>query len=393
MKKLAILGGKPIFKNYLPIAFPSLPPFKEVEDKFKEVFLSGMITNAKYVRSLEEKIANYLNVKYVVCVANCTSGLILSLKALKLKGKVIVPSFTFFATAHTLSWNNLTPTFVDCHRETFNINVSFLEEKIDQETSAIMPVHIFGNPVLVEEINKIAQKYSLKVIYDAAHAFGSRYNNSPLAGYGEVEVFSLSPTKPLVAGEGGVVVTNNKEIAEAITMGRDYGNPGDYHCKMVGLNARMTEVNAITALKNLELFPERLAKRKEIANFYISNLKDIPGISFQKIEVNASSCYKDFAIIIDEERFGLNRDELALVLERENISSRKYFFPPVHKQEIYKSKDIPLEGLENTNFISDHILCLPLFAQMKEEEMLSIGEVIKEAHQNTSLIKEVFKER
>lgn len=389
LEKLAILGGEPIFKSFISMVRPSLPSFKDIKDKFKETFSSGLITNAKYVKLLEEKIAQYLNVKYAVCVANCTLGLILGIKALKLKGKVIVPSFTFCASVHALIWNNLTPTFVDCHRETFNIDLTSIEKNITKDTSAIMAVHIFGNPAQVEKLNEVASKYSLKVIYDSAHALGSTYKNKPLAGFGEMEVFSLSPTKTLVAGEGGVVATNNQSLAEEIKIGRDYGNPGNYNCEFVGLNARMLELNAIIALKNLELLPERLVRRENLVKFYLDNLKDIPGISFQKIEKDSSSCYKDFAILVDPDKFGLDRDVLALVLEKENIGHRKYFFPPVHKQNAYKKESIQ-ENLINTNFISEHILCLPLYNHIKEKDILNICRIIKKAHQNASSIKEIL---
>ncbi|MDI6786039.1 MAG: DegT/DnrJ/EryC1/StrS family aminotransferase [bacterium] len=385
--KLAILGGKPVFNSLIPMVRPSLPPFKGIENRLKETFSSGLVTNAKYVELLEKKIAQYLNVKHAVCVANCTLGLILGIKALKLKGKIIVPSFTFCASVHALIWNNLTPIFVDCHQETFNIDLTSIEKYITKDTSAIMAVHIFGNPAQVEELNKIAHKYSLKVIYDAAHAFGSSYKNKPLAGFGEMEVFSLSPTKVLVAGEGGIVATNNKRLADEIRIGRDYGNPGNYNCEFVGLNARMLEISAIIALENLELLPERLVKRKKLINLYLDNLKNIPGISFQKIEKDSSSCYKDFAILIDPAKFGLDRNILALVLEKENISSRKYFFPPVHKQNAYE-KEFIQENLVNTNFISEHILCLPLYNHMKEKDILNICQIIKKAYQYAPSIKE-----
>ena len=257
----AILGGNPVCSKGIPILRPHLPEFNELADSLKEVYQSGQITNGNNVRKFEEKTAEYLGVAHCVAVSSCTAGLMLSAMALNLSGEIIMPSFTFAATGHAMLWNGLKPVFADCLEDTFNIDPHKVEEKISPKTSAVLVTHIFGNPADIESLRDVANKHKLRLVFDAAHAFGSCYQNKKVGRNGDVEIFSLSPTKLLIAGEGGLVTTDDKDLAENIRIGRNYGDPGDYDCKFAGFNSRMTEWNAIIGLKSLNLLERNIARR------------------------------------------------------------------------------------------------------------------------------------
>jgi len=382
-----MLGGNRTFWERIPICRPALPDFSEISEKYAEVFDTGQITNGNHVREFEERTEEYLGVKNAVAVSSCTSGLMLAQKALELKGEVIVPSFTFSATVHSILWNGLKPVFVDCNPETFNLDVKLIREKITDKTCAIMAVYIFGNPPEITKLEEIATEYDLRLIFDAAHAFGSRYHERFAGNFGDVEIFSLSPTKVLVAGEGGIAATNNNELARKIRIGRDYGNPGDYNCEFTGLNARMTEFNAVLGIRNLKNLEDNIAKRNNLADIYRFFLSKIPGISFQKIEKGMRSTYKDFSILIDAEIFGLNRDVIALCLDRENVETKKYYFPPVHIQDACRRAcENDTCVLPATDYISQNILSLPIYSDMTEEEAVKICEVIRKIYEEQEKI-------
>ena len=384
----SVLGGTPSFGEVLPITRPTTADFECVSVIQKEILSSGILTNGKYVKKLEDMVSEYLGVKNVIAVSSCTSGLMLALKVLGLKGEVILPSFTFFATAHAARWNNLSPVFADCSPDTFNIDLDSLRGLITKRTSTLLAVHVFGNPANVEKLEQIAVENDLKLIFDSAHGFGSIYKGKMVGGFGDAEVFSLSPTKLLVAGEGGLVTTNDDVLAEKIRVGRDYGNTGDYDPQLVGLNARMAEFNAALAIKNLETIEFKVQRRNDLASVFMECFEDVPGIFFQKVEKGIRSTYKDLSVIIDENLFGLSRDELAIVLEKENIMTKKYYFPPVHKQRFYRSqkRELPV-----TDKISRNIISLPFYSHMPVHEVEIICDVIKRIHENASQIKNELK--
>jgi dTDP-4-amino-4,6-dideoxygalactose transaminase len=364
MKKPAILGNKPIFKYSFPITLPTTPPWNSLKNKYKDIISSGMLTNSKLVCEFESKIANYLGVKYAVAVSSCTCGLMLVLKVLNLKGEVILPSFTFHATAHSLIWNNLKPIFVDCDLGTFNIDPIEVKKAITSNTCAILAVHIFGNPADVDSLSNIAKKNKLKLIFDAAHGLGSEHNGMHVGTFGDAEVFSLSPTKLLTCGEGGLVATNNKDIADKVRIARNYGDSGNYNCEFSGFNSRMGEFSALLGLEGLKMLDTNVSKRNKIFNLYKRLLINIPGITFQKILPFNKSSFKDISILIEENKFGLNRDVIAKALLAENISVKKYFYPAVHKQKTFLSFVENNRKLVNTNIVSHGSLSLPVYSHI-----------------------------
>lgn len=372
MDKPAILGNEPVFTKdkFVPILRPALPDIKTLMPRLNNAFMTGQITNASNVREFEALSAEYIGVKYCIAVSSCTSGLILVQKCLGLKGEVIVPSFTFHATTHSLLWNNLTPVFVDCREDTFNIDESKIEALVNKKTSAILGVYLYGNPPAMESLKRIAERHKLKLIYDAAHAFGSEYKGAKAGNFGDAEIFSLSPTKLLITGEGGLIATNDKSLADKLKIARNYGDSGDYDCEFPGLNARMAEFNAILGIEGLKIVDNKIKIRNKIAGQYTEFFKNYKGISFQKIEKGNSSTFKDYSIIIDPDVLGIDRDTAAMALEKENIITKKYFYPPVHMQKAYKAW--PGCGLEMTEKLSSSVLSLPIYCSLTHETIEKI---------------------
>jgi dTDP-4-amino-4,6-dideoxygalactose transaminase len=388
----AVLGGIPAFWEKIPICRPTLPEFSEVDEKFSEVFDTGLITNAKYVKEFEEKCEEFLGVRNAVAVANCTSGLMLTMKALDMEGEVIVPSFTFSATVHAILWNGIKPVFVECDPETFNLDTAEIREKVNPKTCAIMGVYVFGNPPDISCLEEIATECDLRLIFDAAHAMGGKYHERHAGNFGDAEVFSLSPTKLVPAGEGGLITTNDDELARRLRIGRDYGNPGNYNCEFVGLNARLTEFSAILGLRNLKDLGTNVLKRNRLVDVYRFFLGKLPGIAFQKVELGTRSTFKDFSILIDPAKFGLDRDAVAFCLEKDNISTKKYYFPPLHRQDTCRG----LNGrngwkLPVTEYVSQNILSLPLYSHMGDEEVVKICEVMQKIYDNREKINRALK--
>jgi dTDP-4-amino-4,6-dideoxygalactose transaminase len=354
----------------IPITKPTLPSFESIKEEIKELFSTGMVTNHKYVAQLECAIQAHLGVKHAIAVSSCTSGLMLVMKALELKGNVIVPSFTFSASGHAIVWNGLTPKFVEIDPTTQLLDLRSVREAIDEETSAIMAVHMFGCPAPVQELQGIAKEHNLKLIFDAAHAMGAKLNSTYVGGFGDAEVFSCSPTKLFVTGEGGIVTTNNDELARKIRIGRVYGDPGDYNCEFPGLSARMGEFNALLGLKSLEILEENIERRNDLAQAYKQQLQNIPGIGFQKILPELRSTFKDFSITINPKVFGMDRDQLSEELLKEGIQTKKYFYPPLHEQKAYSQlKEIYQNKLPVTQEVSRAVLSLPLYSHMTTEEV------------------------
>jgi len=370
----AIHGGQPVFEKPFRFCRPLLPSLGNAVKYYEKSFKTGSITNATTVEHLEAAVAERLEVRYCVAVSSCTSGLMMVLRALGLTGEVIIPSFTFFATGHALLWNGLRPVFADCDEKTWNVDPVDVERKISERTSAILAVHLYGNPCDVDELTRLACRRHLKLIFDAAHGFGSYHRGHPVGQFGDAEVFSLSPTKLLVAGEGGLVTTNDATLARTIRGMRNYGDVGVYDPEWLGMNARMPEFNAALALAGLPLVEAKIARRNWIANKYTSLLSQLPGLRFQRVLSENVSTYKDYSIHITSETFGMSRDALAEALSAEGIETKKYFYPPVHKQRLYAPFDGPEQaGLDRTNFITDGILSLPMYESLPEPTVEGIA--------------------
>lgn len=378
----ALLGGEPAFPEGLPLVRPTITDPAGIGGAVEKILRSGVLTNGPYVRELEAKVADYLGVDHCVAVASCTSGLMLVIRASGITGEVVVPSFTFSATAHAVAWNGARVRFADVDGKSLTLSPASVEEVIGPDTEAILGVHVYGTPCDTDALSIVARRHGLRLFFDAAHAFGSRHNGAAIGAFGDAEVFSLSPTKVLVAGEGGLITTNDAELAERCRIGRDYGNPGDYDCLFVGLNARMSEFHAATALASLETIEDQVARRNRLAEIYQRELSDLPGISFPEVSEGDRSTYKDFTILVEPDEFGIDVSRLAEALAAEGIDSRRYYVPLVHEMRAYREAARGDGHVPVSHAVAGQVLTLPMWGGMTDAHPLrvamAIGRIWKE---------------
>jgi dTDP-4-amino-4,6-dideoxygalactose transaminase len=376
--RVEIGARSPVFPTLLPIVDPEGVPGEEFLEAVRGILKSKQLTNGAYVRKFEEAAAEYLGVAHCVAVSSCTAGLLLVLKSLELRGEVILPSFTFHATAHAVVWNGLTPVFADCDAKTFCVAPQAVRAQVSNRTAAILAVHLFGNPVAVRELEEIAAELQIPLIFDAAHAFGSLSHGRHVGGFGTAEVFSFSPTKLVVAGEGGLVATRDARLAERLRAARNYGDAGNCDPEIVGVNARMSEMHAAMALHSLVGLDVRIERRNQIRTRYERNLGDVAGLRFQEVSEGGRSTFKDFSVIVDEKEFGHSRDWLLELLRVENIGARKYFSPPVHRQKLYSAM-WDRRALPVTDLVSDGVVSLPIYSSLTDESVDKVCKVIRRA--------------
>ena len=385
----AVLGGEAVFGPALPMASPRLPDPDKLLPKFREILETGQLTKGRALETFENSAAEYLGVKHCIGVSSCTSGLMLCLQQLKRKikptqsHKIAVPSFTFMASITALIWAGLEPVFVEVEPESMNICLDDLRTVLSSEKLAgILPVHCFGNPIATTEIESLSNEFGTSLIFDAAHGFGSTHQEKKLGNGGWAEVFSLTPTKIIVAGEGGLIATQDPDLAKALKTGREYGNDGNYDTVFPGINARLSELHATLACGSLAMVEEIVAERNRSAQSMMKALEDIPGLSFQKITPESRTTYKDFTLQVDPERFGLSRDQLAQALLLEGIPSRKYFSPPCHRHQAFQS--FSNRPLPQTDRVAQRCLSLPLLNRDDSSE--GIGRAFRKLHENSQKI-------
>lgn len=366
-------------KKTVPITRPTLEPFSAYAPLFRKTIESGMLTTAAHVREFEQRAAQYLGVKYCVATSSCTAGLMLVCKGLGLTGEVIVPSFTFSASALPLVWNNLTPVFADIDPETYTLDPKEAEKRITKKTSAILVTHVFGIPAHVKALQALARKHKLKLIFDAAHAFGSSLNGVKVGNFGDAEVFSCSPTKVLTTGEGGIVATNNAELAEFVRKGRNYGDDGSNDILFTGLSARMPELNAAIGLRSLAKLSTNLKRRRAAARQLTAAFMKIePRLRFQAVPKGVETTYKDLSVRIDPGVLGYTRDDLYDFFASQGIMTRKYFYPPLHTMRAYKSYHVSDRALPVTDRIASSVLSLPLYSHLAKGDIQRIIKAFKD---------------
>lgn len=364
------------FKKPIYIVRPLLPSLKMVNKKIKEIWESKWLTNMGIQhQTLESELKKYLNVPYLTLFCNGTIALQLAFQALNLKGEVITTPFTFAATVNALYQNNLKPIYCDIKSEDFNINPENIEELITSETSAILPVHVFGNPCDIEEISRIAEDNNLKVIYDAAHCFGIKYRNKGIGNYGDISMFSFHATKIFHTIEGGALTYNNAELKEQLSLLKNFGIKNEEEVIIPGTNAKMNEVQAAIGLLNLKLVNNEIMKRKKLVSIYKDNLKNIDGIKHLEEKEDTVSNYQYFPILINPKKFKFNRDQIYVYLKKYNVYPRKYFYPLCTDYKF--SKLDPSNRIPNAEKISNQILCLPLYGELTQNEVEKICEILK----------------
>lgn len=391
MEKPAIFGNSPVFDKRLGIVSPRLPRLEQIQDSLGEALRTGQLTNhAFHVPQFEKALSDRLKMPHVVAVANATLGLVLALEALKRDGEVILPSFTYCATAHALYWSRHMPVFVDILPDTFTIDPAAVEAAITPNTAAIMAVHIYGHPCEIEALQQIAKRHGLPLLFDSAHAFGSLYRDKPIGQFGNAEIFSFHATKVFPVGEGGCITTHDQNLADHLKLSRKFGDPGDENTLFPGMNAKMQEFNAIIGLEMLKVLDEHITNRHRYAAYLIERLGQVPGITFQTIRPYVFTNYQNFVILVDETEFGLSRDQLFNALVAENITARKYFYPPLHWHEAYA--DYRSMSLSVTERVASQVLCLPFYSEMTQEMLDGICRAIENIHNFASQVKRALHE-
>jgi dTDP-4-amino-4,6-dideoxygalactose transaminase len=385
MTDLALLGGQPAFPEGLPFFRPATPPLERVTARLAPSYERGVLTNGPLVRELEAAAAERLGVPEVVAVASCTTGLMLAFQALARPGTaVVMPSFTFSATAHAARWAGAVPRFAECDAASCQLDLADAATRLEG-ASVLVGTHVFGAPCAPEEVEKVGRAAGLAVVFDAAHGLGATRAGRPVGSFGDAEVFSLSPTKPMTAGEGGLVAVRDPELAASIRLGVDYGNPGDYDTRFAGLNARMSELHAAVALESLAELDEHLAIRRRLAARYQEALAAVPGIRPQAVDPGDASTWKDFTVIVDEDVYGLDRDAVAAALKAEGVDTRPYFHPPVHRQRAYA--DLGTPPLPVTDWVSARVVSLPLWRDMPPAAVDRVVELLARFHEQADAVR------
>lgn len=340
---------------------------------------SYWLTNdGDYVRELESKLAEYLNVEHCIAMCNGTVALELAVRATGMTGNVLVPAMTFIATAHALQWQQIRPVFVDIDPHGLNICPKAAESMIDDETSGILGVHLYGRPCDIKSLSKLADKYDLRLVFDAAHAFGSSYEGRKLGGFGDCEVFSFHATKVFNTFEGGAVTTNNAELAEKLRLMRNFGFEGEDAVSYIGTNGKMAEINAAMGLTNLEHIESFIDVNLQNYRAYRAGLNNLPGIRLIDYDEKESNNYQYVIIEIDEKHAGCTRDQLKNHLSDHGVIARRYFYPGCHRMEPYRTL-YPDAGtnLPATEAFSEMMLALPTGTQINAEEVGEICQLIR----------------
>lgn len=358
---------------------PSLPPLEEFFPYLQKIWDSGVITNGgQFHQQLEQELCQYLGVKHLSLFSNGTIALVTALQALQIKGEVITTPYSFVATAHSLLWNNIKPVFVDIDPGTLNIDPSKIEAAITPDTTAIMPVHCYGNPCDVDEIERIAQKHHLKVIYDAAHAFGVQCHCGSVLNHGDLSILSFHATKVFNTFEGGAIISPDAETKKHIDQLKNFGFIDEVTVTSAGINGKMSEINAAFGLLQLKYLEEAMARRKQVDRLYREKLGNIKGVTFPRLTPNAVQNYSYFPILIDEE-FSLTRDELYQNLKDANIFARRYFYPLISQFPMYSHlPSASALNLPNAIKAADQILCLPIYPELGEQEQGAVIDAIIE---------------
>lgn len=352
----------------------SMPTLEEYIEEIKSIFETKHLTNmGPKHKELQSKLEDYLKVKHMTLFTNGHMALYSAIKALKLKGEVITTPFTFVSTTHAITQNGLTPVFCDIEQDTYTIDVSKIESLVTDKTCAIIPVHVYGNVCNVEEIEKIAKKYNLKVIYDSAHAFGVKYKNIGIGNFGDMSMFSFHATKVFNTIEGGGIAYSNHDIERELNLLKNFGITGPETTEEVGMNAKMNEFQAAMGICNLRHIDEEIEKRKNVVAQYRNRLSNVKGIKLSKIQENVQSNYAYFPLVFEEE-FGKTRDEVMEELAKYNIFTRKYFYPLTTDFECYPQYDG--NGTPIAKHISDRVLTLPLYANLSIEKVNEICDII-----------------
>lgn len=366
-------------KEQITVTSPLLPDLDEFNSLLKEVWASKWITNnGSFHKRLEAALCEYLKVPYISLFTNGTLPLITALQALRITGEVITTPYSFVATTHSLWWNGIKPVFVDIDPATGNIDPDKIEAAITPKTTAIMPVHVYGKPCRTSEIKEIADKYGLKVIYDAAHAFGVEVNGKSILNEGDLSTLSFHATKVYNTIEGGALVMHDAETKKRIDYLKNFGFANEVTVVAPGINSKMDEVRSAYGLLNLKQVDKAIEARHHVAVMYRDALRDVEGITFFDDMPGVKHNYSYFPIFIDSEKYGMTRDELYFKMKERNVLGRRYFYPLISTFSTYRGLESARpDNLPNAHKMADSVLCLPMHHALRESDVERILNLIK----------------
>ena len=365
-------------KDIITVTSPLLPNLDEFTESLKEIWESKWITNnGQFHQKLEAALAEYLKVPYVSLFTNGTLPLLTALQALRITGEVITTPYSFVATTHALWWNGIKPVFVDIDPSTGNIDPQKIEAAITPRTTAILPVHVYGKPCDTEAIQAIADKYGLKVIYDAAHAFGVEVNGESLLNAGDMSTLSFHATKVFNTIEGGAMVMHDEKTKQRIDYLKNFGFANEVEVVGPGINSKMDEIRSAYGLLNLKQVDAAIAARQKVAVAYREALRNVDGISFWDDMPGVRHNYSYFPIFVDAKKYGMTRDELYMKMKDQGVWGRRYFYPLISEFSTYRGLESSRpENLPNAHRMADTVICLPMHHALREEEINRIIDCI-----------------
>jgi dTDP-4-amino-4,6-dideoxygalactose transaminase len=363
----------------ITVTKPFLPPLEEFLPYLEQIWASRQLTNnGPFHRQFEQELANYLGVEYLSLFSNATLALVTALQALRITGEVITTPYSFVATTHALWWNNIKPVFVDIEAGHCNLDPEMIEAAITPQTTAILPVHVYGNPCSVNRIKDIADKYNLKVIYDACHTFGVTLKDQSILKFGDLSIISFHATKVFNTFEGGAIISRDDAMKKRIDLLKNFGFAGETTVIAPGINAKMNEIQAAMGLLQLKYVDENIEKRRQITQKYRSLLGGLPGIRYLDDLPDVKHCYSYFPIFVNEKEYGVSRDSLYNSMKQHNIFGRRYFYPLISQFPTYSGLASALPGkLPAAEQATEQVICLPLYPDLPLELVDTICDLIR----------------
>lgn len=366
-------------KSVITVTSPLLPDLDEFHGLLKEIWDSKWITNnGSFHKKLEAALCEYLKVPYVSLFTNGTLPLLTALQALRITGEVITTPYSFVATTHALWWNGIKPVFVDIDPRTGNLDPNKIEAAITPKTTAILPVHVYGKPCDIDAIQAVADKYGLKVIYDAAHAFGVEVNGESILNAGDISTLSFHATKVFNTIEGGAMIMHDAKTKQRIDYLKNFGFAGETEVVGPGINSKMDEVRSAYGLLNLKQVDAAIAARKKVAMAYRDALRNVEGITFWDDMPGVKHNYSYFPIFVDAEKYGMTRDELYFKMKDQGVWGRRYFYPLISEFSTYRGlESAKPENLPQATKMAESVICLPMHHALSEEDCSRVIDVIK----------------
>jgi dTDP-4-amino-4,6-dideoxygalactose transaminase len=387
-RQLAILGGYPAFTSPKHVGRPNIGDRQQFEEYIDQIFDNRWLSNCgPLVKQFEEELSRLLGIRHCITMCNATIALEIAIRALGMQGEVIVPSFTFIATAHALQWQGITPVFADIDPQTHNIDPRSVEKLITPRTTGIIGVHLWGRPCEIDALQQIAAVHKLKLLFDAAHAFGCMYQGRMIGNFGEAEVFSFHATKFFNSFEGGAIATNNDELAARIRLMENFGFAGYDDVIYIGTNGKMHEASAAMGLTNLKSLDKFVRCNERNYRKYQQQLATIPGISLIQYDESEKCNFQYIAMEVDPQITGICRDDLIKTLHAENVLARRYFWPGCHRMEPYRSYfPNAYLMLPNTEEVAGRIMVLPTGSTISEQDITLICSILRMAIANADKI-------